>query len=32
MKLIKSNKASENYLSKIVRIDSFRKHNNPEVI
>lgn len=31
MKLIKSKKANENYLSKIVRIDSFRKHNNPEV-
>lgn len=31
MKLIKSKKASENYLSKIVRIDSFRKHNDPEV-
>ena len=31
MKLIKSKKASENYLSKIVRIDSFRKHNDPSV-
>ena len=31
MKLIKSKKASENYLSKIVRIDSFRNHNDPEV-
>ena len=29
MKLIKSKNASENYLSKIVRIDSFRKHNDP---
>lgn len=31
MKLIKSKKANENYLSKIVMIDSFRKHNDPEV-
>ena len=31
MKLIKSKKASENYLSKIVKIDSFRKHNDPSV-
>ena len=31
MKLIKSKKASENYLSKIVKIDTFRKHNDPEV-
>ena len=31
MKLIKSKKASENYLSKIVRVDSFRKHSDPEV-
>lgn len=31
MKLIKSKKASENYLSKIVKIDNFRKHNDPEV-
>ena len=31
MKLIKSKKANENYLSKIVKIDSFRKHNDPEV-
>lgn len=32
MKLIKSKKASENYLSKIVKIDNFRKYTNPEVI
>lgn len=31
MELIKSKKASENYLSKIVKIDTFRKHNDPEV-
>ena len=31
MKLIKSKNANENYLSKIVKIDSFRKHNDPEV-
>lgn len=31
MKLIKSKKASENYLSKIVNITEFRKHNDPEV-
>lgn len=31
MKLIKSKKASENYLSKIVNIASFRKHSDPEV-
>lgn len=31
MKLIKSKKASENYLSKIVKIDNFRKHTDPEV-
>jgi hypothetical protein len=31
MKLIKSKKASENYLSKIVKIETFRKHNDPEV-
>lgn len=31
MKLIKSKKASENYLSKIVKIDTFRKHNDPTV-
>lgn len=31
MKLIKSKKASENYLSKIVKIDTFCKHNDPEV-
>ena len=31
MKLIKIKKANENYLSKIVKIDSFRKHNDPEV-
>ena len=31
MKLIKSKNASENYLSKIVRINEFRKHNDPEV-
>lgn len=31
MKLIKSKKASENYLSKIVKIDTFRKHSDPEV-
>lgn len=29
MELIKSKKASENYLSKIVNITSFRKHNDP---
>lgn len=32
MKLIKGKKAGENYLSKIVKIDTFRKHNDPEVI
>ncbi len=31
MRLIKSKKASENYLSKIVKIDTFRKHNDPNV-
>lgn len=31
MKLIKSKKASENYLSKVVNITSFRKHSDPEV-
>lgn len=31
MELIKSKKASENYLSKIVNITSFRKHSDPEV-
>lgn len=31
MELIKSKKASENYLSKIVNITTFRKHNDPEV-
>ena len=31
MKLIKSKKASENYLSKIVNITTFRKHSDPEV-
>ena len=31
MELIKSKKASENYLSKVVKIDNFRKHNDPEV-
>lgn len=31
MKLVKSKKASENYLSKIVNITSFRAHSNPEV-
>jgi hypothetical protein len=31
MKLIKSENASTNYLSKIVKIDEFRKHNDPEV-
>lgn len=31
MKLIKSKKANENYLSKIVNITNFRKHNDPEV-
>lgn len=31
MKLIKSSKASENYLSKIVNISEFRKHSDPEV-
>lgn len=31
MKLIKSKKASENYLSKIVNIQTFRKHSDPEV-
>lgn len=31
MKLIKSKKASENYLSKIVKIDTFRKHNDPAI-
>ena len=30
MELIKSKKASENYLSKIVNITTFRKHNDPE--
>lgn len=32
MKLIKSKKASENYLSKIVKIDTFRKHSDPDVV
>ena len=31
MKLIKSKKASENYLSKIVNITTFRTHSDPEV-
>jgi len=31
MNLIKSKRASENYLSKIVNITSFRKHSDPEV-
>lgn len=31
MELIKSKRASENYLSKIVNITNFRKHNDPEV-
>ena len=31
MKLIKSNKANENYLAKVVNIKVFRKHSNPEV-
>lgn len=31
MELIKSKKSSENYLSKIVNITTFRKHNDPEV-
>lgn len=31
MRLIKSKNAEENYLSKIVRINEFRKHNDPEV-
>lgn len=31
MKLIKSKKANENYLSKIVRISNFHKHNDPAV-
>lgn len=31
MKLIKSKNASENYLSKIVNITTFRKHSDPEV-
>lgn len=31
MKLIKSKKASENYLSKIVNITSFRQHSDPQV-
>lgn len=31
MKLIKSKNAEENYLSKVVRINEFRKHNDPEV-
>lgn len=31
MKLIKSKKASENYLSKIVNITTFRIHSGPEV-
>ncbi len=31
MKLIKSKKASENYLSKIIKVDNFRKHNDPSV-
>ena len=32
MKLIKSKNSNENYLSKIVRIDNFRKHSDPEVV
>lgn len=31
MKLVKSQKASENYLSKIVNITSFRQHSDPQV-
>ena len=31
MELIKSKKSSENYLSKIVNIENFRAHSNPEV-
>lgn len=31
MKLVKSKNASENYLSKIVNITTFRKHSDPEV-
>ena len=31
MELIKSNKANINYLAKIVKIDNFGKHPNPEV-
>ncbi len=31
MKLTKSKKANENYLSKIVNIQNFRAHSNPEV-
>lgn len=31
MKLVKSKNAEENYLSKVVRISEFRKHNDPEV-
>lgn len=31
MELIKSKKASENYLSKIVNVTTFRKHSDPEV-
>lgn len=31
MELIKSKKASENYLSKIVNISTFRKHSDPDV-
>ena len=31
MKLIKSKKASENYLSKIVNITNFRQHSDPQV-
>jgi hypothetical protein len=31
MKLVKSKRANENYLSKIVKIETFRKHNDPEV-
>ena len=31
MKLIKSKKANENYLAKVVNIKVFRKHSNPEV-
>lgn len=32
MELIKSKKANENYLSKIVNITTFRKHSDPEVM